>query len=447
MTPRTVLLPMATALAVLGATASAQASGPVSLERGVLTVSGGVDADRIALTGGHRIRVEVGDAEYAFRRSLVRQVVVEAGDGDDHVRLDDVEAQVEGGEGLDALAVSGTEYDDRIVVKAAGERVRIRGDATASAGTLERLELETLGGDDVLDVRDVTGTPVNDIDAAMGEGHDSVDVHGTPGSDFTDALDGADGLFVFGVPAMVLARDAEDVAVRGDGGDDRLSASSAKPLVLDGGAGDDDLTGGSGDDLLLGGKGTDFVAGGRGADRALLGSDFDIFLWDPGEGSDSVEGGGGSDVMLFRGSGDAERFELSADGRRTRLLRDVGSIAMDFDGMEKVEVGLRAGADRFDVGDLGRTDVSWVVAELASGIAGQSLDQAADAIHVAGTRRADAIAVADTIGGVRVTGLPAMVDVLRPEPALDTLTLATGGGQDTVDTGGLTPGAIGLAVD
>ena len=177
------------------------------------------------------------------------------------------------------------------------------------------------------------------------------------------------------------------------------------------------------------------------------GGEFDIFAWEPGDGSDSVEGGRGDDVMLFRGSADAERFSLSAAGRRTRLLRDVGAIAMDFGEIEKVEVGLRAGADAFDVGDLGRTDVNWVVAELTAGIPGQSLDGAADAVRLEGTRGDDAVSVADTPGGVRVSGLPALVDVLRPEGALDTLTLAASDGDDTVDTSALTPGVIGLAVE
>jgi hypothetical protein len=451
MAPRSILLPVATALAALGVASSAQAAVDVSLDRGVLAVTGGADPDQIAIAGDdRRIRVTVGSTEHSFRRSAVHDVVVRLGDGEDRVRLDaGVAARIEGGEGFfDAVTVVGSEYDDELALTAAGDRARVRGEAHVDLETLERVEFETAGGEDSVTVGDVTGTVVNDVEADLGADQDRLQALGTPEPDFTDTSGGPADVFLFGLPALVRARNAEDVAMRGLAGDDRMNASSSAPVTLDGGTGGDDLDGGPAADLLLGGPGDDFVAGDGGDDRAFLDGGFDIFLWDPGDGSDSVEGGRGtSDVMLFRGSGDAERFQLSADGRRTRLLRDVGSIAMDFDGMEKVEVGLRAGADRFDVGDMSRTDVGWVVAELASGIAGQSLDQAADAITVEGTRRDDAIAVADTVGGVRVSGLPAMVDVLRPEPALDTLTLATGSGDDTVDQSAMTPGAIGLAVE
>ena len=42
----------------------------------------------------------------------------------------------------------------------------------------------------------------------------------------------------------------------------------------------------------------------------------------------------GNDTMLFNGSNIAEKIDLSANGNRLRLTRDVGGITMDLDGVE-----------------------------------------------------------------------------------------------------------------
>src|SRR5262249_28912281 len=102
------------------------------------------------------------------------------------------------------------------------------------------------------------------------------------------------------------------------GGDDTLSLDEtigALPAArLFGGAGNDVLTGGSGNDLLVGGPGND---------QAFLGAGDDTFVWEPGDGSDTVEGQGGRDTLEFDGSNLAESFDLSANGDRARLTRDV----------------------------------------------------------------------------------------------------------------------------
>ena len=444
MASRFIVLPAAAALLALAAASPAGAT--TSFDGGVLEVRGGPGDDRLALRHeAGRIEVDVGDdgsAELALPSRVIRAIDVRMGAGEDHVRLAGAlpRVRIEGGEGdFDAVQVAAAD------VRAAGDRALVDGNRFT---TVERLELTT---DRELVVGDLTGTVVNDVDVDLGAdgSPDRVELHGTPGSDFTDMLGQPGGdLFALGLPASVTLHgvDASDrIDLQGRDGDDRMSASSlaagAADLVMEGGDGDDDLSGTPGAERLLGGSGVDFVEGNGGDDHASLGGGSDIFAWEPGDGSDTVEGRGGDDVLLFRGSGADERFAVEADGRRARVTRDLGSIVMDLGEVEKVEVGLRAGADRLDVGDLRRSGVTWVVAELASGIAGQSLDGAADAIRVEGR---GAVAVADTLGGVRVSGLPALVDVLRPEGALDTLTVA---GAKSVDSSGLTPGTIGLGVE
>ena len=89
------------------------------------------------------------------------------------------------------------------------------------------------------------------------------------------------------------------------------------------------LSGGNGNDTVDGNRGND-VAAGRGRQRHVH--------WDPGEGSDTIEGKSGSDALQFNGSNAAEKIDLSANGSRVRLTRDVAAIDMDFNGVETVNL-------------------------------------------------------------------------------------------------------------
>jgi Ca2+-binding RTX toxin-like protein len=86
------------------------------------------------------------------------------------------------------------------------------------------------------------------------------------------------------------------------------------------------MFGGDGTDTMFGGAGDDTADGDRGDDVAFLAGGNDLFVWDPGDGSDKVESEAGFDTMLFNGSGADEAFELSANGPRLRFTRNVGNI-------------------------------------------------------------------------------------------------------------------------
>ena len=66
-----------------------------------------------------------------------------------------------------------------------------------------------------------------------------------------------------------------------------------------------------------------------------MGAGDDTFQWDPGDGSDTIEGQAGTDKLLFNGSAGAEIMEASANGGRLRFTRNLGSIVMDLDDVEK----------------------------------------------------------------------------------------------------------------
>ena len=125
-----------------------------------------------------------------------------------------------------------------------------------------------------------------------------------------------------------------------------------------------------------------------------MGAGDDTFVWNPGDGSDTVEGQGGHDTLQFNGSNVNENIDLSANGSRLRLFRDVGNVTMDVNGVEQVNVAALGGADTITVNDLSGTGVTDVNLDLA-GTPGSGIgDGQADTVIVNGTTGNDAIAVA-----------------------------------------------------
>ena len=135
--------------------------------------------------------------------------------------------------------------------------------------------------------------------------------------------------------------------------------------VVNGGPGNDTILGTDASEILFGGAGNDFIDGKRGNDIAVLGTEDDTFQWDPGDGSDTVEGQEGVDTTRFNGRGN-EHIDVSANGGRTRLARDIASITMDMNGIENVDVNAVGGTDTVTVGDMTGTDVTHLTANLAA---------------------------------------------------------------------------------
>ena len=171
-----------------------------------------------------------------------------------------------------------------------------------------------------------------------------IDVRAGAGDDVVK-IDESNGAFSDTIPTTL----------RGGSGSDELVGGSGAVKLL-GGCGADKLIGGNGNELLSGGPGNDVADGNRGADTAVLGSGDDTFGWDPGDGSDVVDGQGGSDTMIFNGAAAAEKIDLSRNGNRLKLFRDLGNITMDTAGVETVDVNPLGGADQVTVGDLARTE-------------------------------------------------------------------------------------------
>ena len=267
-------------------------------------------------------------------------------------------------------------------------------------------------------------------------------VNGGAGNETINVTPFNGGVLVSGTPAAVgiFHADATDqLIVNGGAGNDTINASTlaagAISLTLNGGAGDDVLTGSQGNDLLLGDDGNDVVVGGAGSDTALLGAGNDTFFWNPGDGSDVVEGQAGTDRLDFAGANIAETFTISANGERVLFTRDVGTVTMDVNDVERIDVHALGGADTITVNDLSGTDVSKVRIDLSA--AGGGGDGQVDTIVINATNGSDAITVSNNNGMVTVSGLAAEVTISGFE-ATDRIVINGLGGEDVIEASGLT---------
>jgi Ca2+-binding RTX toxin-like protein len=372
---------------------------------------------------------------------------------------------VDGQDGTDTLVFNGANVNEKISISASHGRVSLVRDVgaiTMNLSGVEQIQLTARGGADTIAVNDLSGTGVTqvaiDLSSTPGSGTgdlaaDSVTVSGTKGND-NIVVEGQGGsLIIAGLPELVTISGAEAtdaLVVTGGAGNDTLSAATLAAdtvmLTLDGGAGDDTIIGSQGVDLLLGGDGNDTVAGGRGNDTALLGNGNDTFIWNPGDGSDIVEGQGGTDTLLFNGANIAERIDISANGQRVRLSRDIANITMDLDGVERIQVNALGSADTITVNDLTGTDAKQVAIDLSSPAGSGQGDGAADTVTVNGTAGNDHVSIASSGSSVVVNGLAARVTITGAEPGNDSLLVDGGAGNDTINASALNAGQINLTI-
>jgi Ca2+-binding RTX toxin-like protein len=295
------------------------------------------------------------------------------------------------------------------------------------------------------------GTDLNE----GGAGTDTVEVNGGNGAEtFAVTPNGVRVRFDRTDPApfSIDIGTTENLFVNMNGGDDTFVGSNGLAglisLAMDGGAGNDTITGGDGADSFSGGDGNDALIGGRGNDLLFGGAGDDTFIWNPGDGSDTIEGGDGTDIMLFNGANLSEDFDVSANGARVRFTRDIGSVVMDLNDVERIDLNALGGADNINVGNLTDTDLAQFNIDLAATINGTVGDAQNDTVTVNGTNGADQIQVlGNGTSGYVVTGLTALVSVKNSEGANDRLALSAEGGDDTVNASTLVAGIVKLSED
>ncbi len=259
---------------------------------------------------------------------------------------------------------------------------------------------------------------------------------------------------------QISSRVGTTVEVHLGAGADTLISDGTGMVLAYGDAGDDNLTGGRGNDELYGGSGVDVIRGGQGRDIVQGGDDDDLLIWSVGDGSDfSFDGEGGRDSLEMTGTDAADLFTIGAAGAGLLIGDGVSSLVVER--VELVSLQGRRGADSFMVDDLTGAQVSQVTLELGA-------DAVRDTVVIHGTGGADLYEVstqkvpgrvlldngtpedptddvlqeADALlfaksGGVSVTVLDAGLGL-----AGDAITLATGGGADTVAVLSTLAGAV-----
>ena len=430
-----------------------------------LTVDGGRGND--TLLGSNGADLLLGGDGHDFLDGQQGNDVVKAGAGDDVFQWDpgDGSDVVEGQAGTDTLQFNGSAANEIFDAAANGGRLRFTrnlGNIVIDANDLERVNLQALGGADILTLNDLAGTEVAEFNVNLagtlggisGDAQvDTVILHGTEGNDNVEVFGSGSSVAVVGLSTLVTLTNSEGandaLVINTLAGQDAMNASTLvagiTKLTVDGGEGHDVILGSRGADVLLGGNGNDFVDGQSGNDLILAGAGNDVFQWDPGDGNDTIEGQAGDDALLFFGSNANENVNLFANGGRVLLLRDIANVTMDLDDTERVEFRALGGADNIVVGDLSGTDLTRVDLDLRGPNGGG--DGQADSVTVTGTQGDDVFGAAGDSGGIAVFGLTTAINIFHQEQAFDRLTLNALGGNDVVDATSLEADGIQLTLN
>ena len=403
--------------------ASGLAAGVITLQ-----INGGLNADTLFGSQGDDLIIGGSGDDFALLGAGNDTFVWNPGDGND---------VVEGQAGTDLLLFNGANIAENIDISANGTRVRFfRNIATITMDLddVEQITFNALGGADNITVNDLTGTDATLINVALastnggntGDGAvDTITVTGTAGNDNVTITGSGTTADVSGLAASVHITTSEGandkLIINTLAGDDTVNASGLAAgvigLQINGGANADTLTGSQG---------------------------ADTFVWNPGDGSDIVEGQAGADTLLFNGANIAENIDISANGPRARFTRNIATITMDLDDVERIDFNALGGADNIVVNDMSGTDVSQVNVNLAAGGVG---DGAADTVTVNGTIGDDVVGASGSAGTVVVSGLATTVNISGAETTNDRLVIKALAGADVVSASGLDATAIQLTED
>ncbi|MCD8456301.1 calcium-binding protein, partial [Xylella taiwanensis] len=152
------------------------------------------------------------------------------------------------------------------------------------------------------------------------------------------------------------------LTTQGTSGNDTLNGWEGRDTML-GGAGDDTLSGRGGDDVLLGGDGNDLLDGGSGSNRLEGGAGNDVLKVSAYYSSDNVlSGGTGDDTLYGSNNSDTYLFE-KGDGHDT-LVEQGGTDRLVFgEGLHREEALFTKSGDDlsilFNHGDDQVTVAGW----------------------------------------------------------------------------------------
>jgi len=494
---RIVLLAAVAALALSG---TAQAAVVPSVSGDTLIVTGDGAADRITLRvlSPSALQVDTGSATFDFDRATFDRIAIRSGAGNDTVQIDGALTEattiqtgagadtviggagaeliasgddgdqvapgggddtvilgagddtafqedgfdtVDGESGTDRLLVAGSADSEEFTLQGFGGTARLAVDtrpATTDTEAVEALDLDAAGGQDLLDVGDLAGTALREVDVDLGRldgARDHVALQGTNGLDLVDVQRFNADVRVTGLAARVRIQNAvasdDGLSVIGRGGTDVVDGRDGLPIALtiDGGDGDDVLDGTAASDTVRGGSGRDFVRSGGGNDVVDLGDGDDVFASSAADGDDRVEGGAGTDQISVTGGDADESIDVQGLLARTRVLFGF-TASVDSGGVESVSVDPQRGTDHVTVRDLTGTATKTVDVALTTA------DLRVDTATIIGTQGQDSIRLTTTGTTHTVGGLPYTVNVPNPERG-QRIAIDARDGADTIDATGL----------
>jgi Ca2+-binding RTX toxin-like protein len=196
------------------------------------------------------------------------------------------------------------------------------------------------------------------------------------------------------------------------------------------------INGGIGNDTLLGTANNDRVTGGAGNDLARMRAGNDLFLWNLGDGSDTIFGDAGIDRAVFTYDAGQGSVFIDAVGTLARVI-NAGILS----GVERIELRPLGGTDGITVENLAGTGVGLVAIDLAGTVGGVVGDGATDTVQRGGSSGNDTLVASLVSGKISITGPSTQVTISHFD-AIDTLRINGNEGNDTLDASQLTAGLM-----
>ncbi|MBD2105486.1 calcium-binding protein [Nodosilinea sp. FACHB-13] len=205
---------------------------------------------------------------------------------------------IDGGAGYDTMLFNGANANEIIGMLANGERftfLRNVGAVVMDTNNLEQVDFRAFGGADTININDLTGTDIKQINLNLGisgttggDGEiDTINIAGSARHDAIRIATSGHDVVVSGLTAdvSIFRADASDrLLVFGGDGNDQIKADHLDlnriQLTIEGGAGHDNMVGSVNSDTVLGGLGNDNLLGGKGADILTGNEGSDSFRFD-----------------------------------------------------------------------------------------------------------------------------------------------------------------------
>ena len=269
-------------------------------------------------TGWITVTVDLGMLSAGTNTLTIGGLLTEADNDNDDVQIyfDDLSLNVTGSP-ADVASQSGIHPDLSVVsvtydldiaaslADASGESLQVQLGDIPSGVTLNHGTLaDGVWTVTTSDLDDLTMTVPQDTPAfELSVSAQSTDSDGNDVAVITKTVDYSDHLGLAGDDALTGTSDAD--TVYGGAGNDTITANAGADTIW-AGSGNDTVNAGDGNDIVHGGAGTDLLYGGSGNDYMLGGQGSDIIYGDAGndiiiggEGNDTLYGGEGADTFVF----------------------------------------------------------------------------------------------------------------------------------------------------